>query len=414
VALESGELFVGGGAECGLVLHDPAVSHRHLRLVAERGAVLVEDLGSKNGTYYLGQRLERISLRSSARLELGRTHLDILPLTDRGVDRPRSSRESYGALVGTSPAMRELYALLEMIERSAAPVLLCGETGTGKELVARAIHEHGPQAAGPFIVIDCAAIPGALIESELFGHCKGAFTGAVDDRPGAFAAAHTGTVFLDEVGELPLELQPRLLRVLETGQVKPVGEARHREVEVRVIAATHRDLEAEYRARRFREDLYFRLSVVSLTLPPLRARREDIPLLTHHLTMAATGGKTGKLARAALDFFMRYDWPGNVRELRNAVERVLTLGELSPIPGAIASPAEEPTATPSPQAELDYKEARRQAIEAFERAYLADLLRQAKGNLSAAARAAGIDRKHLRDLLKKYALYGPRLDDPEG
>jgi hypothetical protein len=321
----SGKVVIGRDADCDLALDADSVSRRHVELTLRPDGIQVEDLGSTNGTTYLGKRIDRATLPIGSRLGVGSCSVDILPLP--GSDSlPVSVRGSYGELVGASLPMRRLYSLLEALEQSEAPVLVEGETGTGKELVARALHRHGPRPKKSLVVIDCGSVPIQLMESELFGYRQGAFTGAVRDRAGAFEQASGGTVFLDEIDELPLELQPKLLRVLETSQVKRLGEVEHKTVDVRIIAATKSDLQDEVSAGRFRQDLYYRLAVVQLHLPPLRERLEDIPLLVNHLVRGLTGGKVKRLPQETVESFLRHGWPGNVRELRNAVQRTLTLG----------------------------------------------------------------------------------------
>jgi DNA-binding NtrC family response regulator len=299
-----------------------------------------------------------------------------------------------------------LYALLEALEGSDAPVLIEGETGTGKELVARALHEKGLRAGKPFQVIDCGNLPAQLMESELFGYKKGAFTGANADKAGIFEAADGGTVFLDEFDELALEIQPKLLRVLETSQVRRLGDTDFSPVDVRIITATKRDLAAEVAGGRFRQDLFYRVAVVRLRLPPLRERIEDIPLLANHLAAQMSDGKVTVLATEVLESFMQSEWPGNVRELRNAVQRTLALGKT----GTGTEPTSTPPAPAAGNQEVlpapaEYRAARDQAMRSFDMNYLMDLWSRHEGNLSAAAREAGISRVYLRDLLKKYGLY---------
>jgi DNA-binding NtrC family response regulator len=286
--------------------------------------ILVQDLGSMNGIDHLGRRIERAVLEPGARITVGRTVIDLLPLAE-GRTLRISKRDSYGELVGSSVPMRRVYAMLESLEKSDAPVLIQGETGTGKELTARALHRQGPRAAMPFVIIDCSNIPMELMESELFGHKKGAFTGAVSDRIGAFEAANGGTVFLDEIDDLPLGLQPKLLRVLETGTVKRVGETTFRHMNVRIVATTKKKLVDQVRKELFRSDLYYRLAVVKIQLPPLRERPEDIPMLARHLATQIAGLSESPLSAAGEEYLMRQKWPGNVRQLRNAIERMLAL-----------------------------------------------------------------------------------------
>jgi two-component system response regulator GlrR len=248
----------------------------------------VRDLESRNGTWLGGTRVTEVIVEDQATITIGKTTLRV-GMAEADLGRPEA-RSSFGAAVGASPAMKQLFGILERVSPSDSTVLLLGETGTGKEVLARAIHERSTRAHAPFVVVDCGSVAASLIESELFGHVRGSFTGAVADRNGAFLAADSGTIFLDELGELPLELQPRLLRVLEGGYVRRVGEDKSRRVDVRVIAATHRDLEAEVAANRFRRDLYYRLAVVPITVPPLRDRLDDLQLLAEHFVKSMGRG----------------------------------------------------------------------------------------------------------------------------
>lgn len=392
--LRGGSILIGADPGCDLVLSDASVSRKHVRLGVREEGLSVEDLDSTNGTSYLGQRVGSLLLTHGARLLVGRVPVDII-LVQSEAEIPLSPHQNYGDLLGSSAPMRRLFTTLEMLEGTDAPVLLEGETGTGKELAARAIHEKSGRADEPCVILDCASLPPQMIESELFGHQKGAFTGAHTERVGAFEAAHKGTVFLDEIGELPLELQPKLLRALETGEVRRLGANHHIRIDVRVIAATNRNLVEEVEAGRFRSDLYYRLAVLSIHMPSLRDRPEDILPIARHLAESLSGnGK--KLSASAEDFFLRHSWPGNVRELRNAVQRFLVLGTL---------PASDSAAAPALAPSHRFGEARQQVVSRFEEAFLKDLIEQHDGNLSAASRAAEMDRKHLRELLRKYGLY---------
>jgi DNA-binding NtrC family response regulator len=297
--------------------------------------------------------------------------------------------------------MRALFELLARVASADAPVLIHGETGTGKELCAEALHARSARASAPFVVVDLAAIQPSLIESELFGHVRGAFTGAVADRAGAFERADGGTVFLDEVGELSAELQPRLLRALERGQVKRVGANDFKTVNVRVIGATHRDLPALAQEGRFRDDLYHRLAVLNVRLPPLRERRDDIPDLVRALL--ARLGQPDAIGPEGIAALCGHDWPGNVRELRNAVERAVSLGHL-PGPGDFAMAAPAPAPRTTGWRGLPFKVAKDKLVAAFERDYLLDLVSRCAGNISRAAREAGIDRVYLHRLLKHHGL----------
>jgi DNA-binding NtrC family response regulator len=301
--------------------------------------------------------------------------------------------------------MRQLFSLLRDISPTESTVLIDGETGTGKELVAEEIHRHSERAAGPFVVFDCGAVPRELIESSLFGHVKGAFTGAIADRKGAFAEAHGGTLFLDEIGELALDLQPALLRALDKRAVRRVGGGSYEQVDVRVIAATNRSLRHEVSKKQFREDLFYRLAVISLHLPALRERGRDIELLAARFVtqFLPDGGMT--IPQSELRRLSNYSWPGNVRELRNVIERacLLSKGASLSIEGNLGdgSPV---SGTPDFRLRGPFKEAKGQIVEQFERDYIAALLQRHRLNVSRAAREAQIDRKHLRELLRKYGL----------
>jgi DNA-binding NtrC family response regulator len=313
---------------------------------------------------------------------------------------PPSEADRFGGLVGPSRRMREVFSLLQLLSRSDLAVLIEGETGTGKELCAEALRAAGTRRDAPFVVCDLAGVSRPLIESELFGHVRGAFTGADRDRDGAFAQAHGGTIFIDEIGELELEVQPRLLRALEQRKVKPVGSSTYRDVDVRVIAATNRDLSVEAKAGRFRPDLYHRLAVVRVTLPPLRDRKEDIPVLVDHFL----AGREVEVPPETFALFQGYDWPGNVRELRNVIDRGLSLmGD-----GRVLHPRllglEHAVPGDAPGETESFMQEKGRLILAWERDYLRRLLRRAAGNISRAAREGGIDRVHLHRLLRKHGL----------
>jgi DNA-binding NtrC family response regulator len=405
VAIGAG-VTVGSGANCELVLADDRVSSRHVEVRPDGARFRVRDLDSTNGTFYEGSRVSEIEVGSGATLKLGRSFVRVQPQPEALEVVPSQSRR-FGELVAESLAMREVFAVLELAAASDVTVLLEGETGTGKELAARAIHDASPRRRGPFVAVDCGALPESLLESELFGHVRGAFTGAAQARAGAFQRADGGTLFLDELGAVPPAVQARLLRVLEERKVRPVGSDAERALDVRVVAASPPQLEARVAEGAFRADLYYRLSVVRVSLPPLRARREDLAPIVAEM-LRRRGIEPGPIAGSNLDKLMAHAWPGNVRELRNVIDRALAL-----TPGA-RSFAElrvslSPTATgdgdaASVRSDLPFAEAKELVLEAFERRYLRDLIEREDGNISAAARASGVDRKHLRTLLRKYGL----------
>ena len=397
-------LSVGSHASNDLVLEDAAVSRFHCEIrVDQRGPWLV-DQDSSNGTELDGVPVVKAGLREGSIIRIGHSTLRFHLAAEQNV-LPLSTQARFGSLVGQSVAMRAAFALLERAAESEATVLIEGETGTGKEGAAESIHRASPRADAPFIVVDCSAMPAALLESELFGHEKGAFTGATARRIGAFEEADRGTVFLDEIGELPPDLQPKLLRVLEKKEIRRLGQNQHRAVNVRVVAATNRDLRAQVNSGDFRADLYFRLAVVKIPLPSLRERLDDLPLLVEHFIGAMGLGPEAAAPLRAPDFqeqLARAAWPGNVRELRNHLERCVVLQQ----PLAV-SEAEEPTAAGfSIDPRRSYSEAKRVVLDEFERRYLEGLLALHQGNVSKAAREAGMDRVYLYKLLHRHGLRG--------
>jgi transcriptional regulator with PAS, ATPase and Fis domain len=397
-------VVVGSSPECELVVDDPYVSRRHCQLSLTARGVVVRDLGSRNGTWLGQARLVEAGLKPGLVVNLGQLTLTV-EADEAPVRVPLATGMQFGEAVGTSVVMRAMFARLQRAARTDEPVLLLGESGTGKELLARAIHQASPRHGGPFVVFDCGAVAPSLIESELFGYEKGAFSGANTSRVGLLESASGGTVFLDELGELPLELQPRLLRVLESREVRPVGSNQVRKVDLRVVAATHRDLRGRVGAGEFREDLYYRLAVVEARVPPLRERREDIPLLVERLLAQRTPPCTlGDLPANTLEMLMGHTWPGNVRELRNTLAR-LVLFPGSGALGTLAAPEPGP-AREAPQglAALPFHEAREAVVADFERRYVAEQLRAHEGNVSAAARAMGVSRQFLHKLITQHGL----------
>jgi two-component system response regulator GlrR len=394
-------MVIGADPKADLVIDDPAMSRFHCEIRIADGAAIVRDLGSRNGT-----RVDRVPvieapLRDGALLELGRTRLRFNVGT-RQVELPLSSRARFGRLVGRSLAMRAAFTTLEAAAASHATVLLLGESGTGKDVAAEAIHVEGARRDGPFIVVDCGAIPANLLEAELFGFEAGAFTGATAQRTGAFEAAHGGTLFLDELGELALDLQPKLLRAIERREIQRIGSTQRVAADVRIIAATNRNLRQEVNARRFRSDLFFRLAVLVVTLPPLRDRAADLPLIVDSLLddLAPDDSAMARALRGGelLPELLRHGWPGNVRELRNYLEACLVRQEVA----AQAAPDER--AEPAIDVARPLREVRERWVRHVERQYLERLLVIHANNVSAAARAAGIDRVHFHRLLARAGL----------
>jgi DNA-binding NtrC family response regulator len=408
VSLSSKPITFGSAPNCDLVLSDKTVSRRHVEAYLDGNQTIVRDLGSTNGTYIQGSRFKEIAVGFGAEIKLGKTVVKFLP-EEEVVEPVETERDHFGQLYGRDTKMRRLFSLLEDIAPNDTTVLIEGETGTGKELIAEEVHNHSKRAGGPFVVFDCGAVPHELIESALFGHVKGSFTGAVQDRRGAFAEANGGTIFLDEIGELAIDLQPALLRALDKRSVRRVGSNAYDRVDVRVIAATNRDLREEVAKKAFREDLYYRLAVIRVHLPPLRERGRDIDLLVEHFVRMFGGAKGIKPSIEDVQRLRAYSWPGNVRELRNVIERacVLSKGDGLALDDALGA---EGMAQPALgiRTDLPFKEAKGQLVELFEREYIVDLMKRHKMNLSAAAREAQIDRKHLRELIRKYGL------DPRG
>ncbi len=387
-----------------IVIDDPAVSRFHCRIVPDRDGWRVEDSGSLNGTHLQGLRIHSAVLPDDAVLAIGNS---FIRSRYAGISQKTlvPSMPTFGSLIGTGKAMRKLFALLEKVAASDINCFIHGESGTGKELVAAEIVQRGARADKPFVVVDCGAISPNLIESELFGHVRGAFTGADRDRVGAFEAADGGTVFLDEIGELPLEVQPKLLRALEQREIRRVGETRTRKVNVRVISATNRDLEREVNNGSFRGDLYFRIAVITVRVPRLRERTEDIPHLIHAFLANLDALESERLfGDEVIAELSSHEWPGNVRELRNYVERSIVLQTARhsfnpPTPRASAPDMSNPGAV---DVSIPYKVAKEALIDQFERGYVRAVINAAGGNMTKAAKMAGIDRMYLHRLVQKH------------
>jgi DNA-binding NtrC family response regulator len=401
-------LTLGSDPDCDIRLLDRGVSRRHARFSLRDGRAWVLDLDSRNGTYVESARIKEAELPLGVVVRLGETPIGVYPrLYAREVEP--SAHDHFGQLHGRSLAMREVFAVLERVAASDSTVLIEGESGTGKELAALSLHRASLRASGPYVVCDCTTISKELAESELFGHRRGSFSGAFADHVGAFQQADGGTIFLDELGELPADLQPKLLRVLESGEVRRVGDSKPQKVDVRVIAATNRSLKAEARRGRFRSDLLYRLAVVCVRMPPLRARPEDIAGIAEQLLRdrLAPGDR---VEGSNLRRLTSYSWPGNVRELRNCLNRAYALATRSS--GAVrfqdlvlnlAADEEQPATLgysfPGVDVPLPYKDAKQRLITQFESQYLQSLMHRHGGNVTHAAKAAGLSRKHLYELL---------------
>ncbi|HUS65671.1 MAG TPA: sigma 54-interacting transcriptional regulator [Kofleriaceae bacterium] len=406
-ALSGRELAIGADPSNHLVLNDASVSRFHCRIVADGAGYRVIDAGSANGTFLNGVRVRDAFLPDPARLEVGGSQLAVsFGDTEREIEL--SAEEHFGEAIGRGVAMRELFALARRAAQSTATVLILGETGTGKDLIARAIHASSARAAGPFVVFDGGAVAPTLIESELFGHVRGAFTGADAERPGVFERAHGGTLFLDEIGELDVALQPKLLRAIETGTATRVGATQPVRFDVRIIAATNRDLRAEVDAGRFRSDLFYRLAVILLQVPPLRERVEDIPLLAAHFLEKVVARDQGDVERlrahtdSVFGGLARWRWPGNVRELRNVVERAVALADPKELGKDVFSRMVElrTSITRSMRVLPPLKEARDQ----LDREYLRDVLAAAGGDAARAAEMAQVHPKSFARLLRRYGI----------
>lgn len=407
-------IHIGNARENDLVVGHPTVSRVHARLEFERHGFKLMDLASKNGTFVDGIRIGEAFVTAGATLGFGQAQVRF-EVDDEKVEVALSRATSFGRLTGRSSQMREIFAYLGRVAPTDVTVLIEGESGTGKELAAEALHQHSPRRAAPFVIFDCSAVAPELIESELFGHVKGAFTGAIASRAGVFAEADGGTLFLDEIGELPLDLQPKLLRALEAGEVKPVGGSDRRTVNVRVLAATNRRLDDEVEAGAFRQDLYYRLAVIKVRMPPLRQRTEDIPPLVEAFIQAAPrdGEARVKVGFNTMRKLQAHLWPGNVRELKNYVDRAVILADDGRLSTRHLSGAGVQGKVSDDDGELlrvdfalPFKDAKARLVERFERQYWSQLLAESDGNVSEAARRGGIHRKSLEYLLKKLDLRG--------
>ncbi len=411
-------ITVGTAATNDLVLHDDTVSREHCEIESMGEGIRVRDRASTNGVFASGMRIYDVVFTGAQALVLGATKLAITPL-DETIDRLQAATARFGDVIGSSPRARELFADLDRIAATDLTLLIEGETGTGKDVVAESVHRASARRDGPFIVFDCGAVAQNLAESELFGHERGAFTGAVSARPGVFEAARGGTVFLDEIGELPKDIQPKLLRVLEKREVRRLGSVKTLPIDVRIIAATNRNLHVEVGRGTFREDLYFRLAAAHVCVPPLRERMADLPLLVEHfLSLETPPRSVDEVQPEVWELLRGHRWPGNVRELRNAVQRLLVtpgrimqgrgVQDVAPPRGATGEAAPKPALLP-------LRVARREASDAFERSYLLAALANAGGNISRASRLAEVSRQMLNKLMRKHAIASTGLQaTPDG
>jgi DNA-binding NtrC family response regulator len=451
------EVRIGSMEDNDVVLNDDTVSRYHCKIVQDDTGYVLVDNHSTNGTFINKVRVREGFLKPGSTIAAGQSLLKF-NAREEEVQIVPSRADRCGALIGANAKMREIYSIIEKIAPTATTVVIDGETGTGKEVVAQSIHMLSPRSKNELVVFDCGAVPPNLIESELFGHEKGSFTGAMMTRTGLFEQADGGTLFLDELGELPLDLQPKLLRALEQREVRRVGATKAQKVDVRIIAATNRDLESEVRAGRFRQDLFYRLSVVRLHLPALRDRTDDIPLLVQHFLDSGSFNRAQAIyahdaprvrgvSSDAMTALQNYPWPGNVRELVNVIERAVSFCsapqiELSDLPDYVrtAKPQplrDQPVARPLPRQPtggnpavgsalsptppqtpdellnpgVTFKDAKERWVATFERDYILQMLRRNNGNISHAARAADIDRKYFRKLMKKYDIEAAGVDD---
>jgi DNA-binding NtrC family response regulator len=402
-------IVIGRSADCQLAIDDPEVSALHVELSIGRDGVLVRDLGSRNGTFLNGVRLDRGTVKEEAKLRVGRSQLT---LKFAGAELVPASRTSFGSMVGTSEPMRLVFKALSEVAPTSLSVLITGETGTGKELVAQAIHENSPRKNKPFVVLDCTTIPPTLAESTLFGHEKGSFTGATDRRTGVFGEADGGTLFLDELGELPPDMQAKLLRVVAEGKLKRVGGAKYESVDVRIVCATLRDLTRQVNAGAFRQDLFFRLAQVRVRLPALRDRLEDIAALT---AWACVKEQRPERSAEVFELIQRsfggYGWPGNVRELVSMVRAVVQLPAGSSLVDSLLERRESRSSSPpegwaaeQPMGEGGFVGQKAEALARFERGYFEQLAGNTSNNVSEMARRSGLARHQVRQYLRKYGL----------
>ncbi len=394
--------LIGQSEVCDLILSDRRVSRRHIAVELTGDSLRVIDLGSSNGTFVAGLRVVEILLRGGEDVVIGDTTLHVARVDVSPDSSAVSPRTSFGRLIGSSPAMRALYPFCERLAQTDVTVLIEGETGTGKEMLAESLHEAGPRANGPFVVFDCTTVAPNLLESELFGHERGAFTGAATSRAGLFEQADGGTLLIDEIGDLDLTLQPKLLRAIERSEVRRVGGQGLTKFDVRVLTATRRDLDQEVQRGRFRDDLFHRIAVARLELPPLRARKGDVAVLARYFAQEHGAGASA----IPYDQLLRWEdapWPGNARELKNAVARYLALGDIGEAPSPGGAPVLPPSAAFDGLLGLPLARAREQLNDEFERVYIEHVLAAHGGDIAKAAAASGIARRQFFRLKARAA-----------
>jgi DNA-binding NtrC family response regulator len=395
-------LLLGKSPACELRLDDPLVSRRHAAVEIGPQSLRVTDLGSTNGTFVNGVRIIEAVLRGGETLRIGTTNLRVESASSTAPPAI-SEADRFGRLLGVSPEMRRLHGVFGRLAASDVPIVIEGETGTGKELLAESIHEESARARGPFVVLDCTTVSASLLESELFGHERGAFTGAVATRKGVFEQASGGTLFIDEIGDLEVALQSKLLRAIERSEIRRVGGTGWSRVDVRVVAATRRDLDRAVQEGRFRDDLFFRLAVGRVEIPPLRRRHGDVAFLAQQF-WASLGGQPADIPQELLSRLEEYAWPGNVRELYNAVARQIAVGEMElggARPGDPATPGAATTVSSDLLADtlaqdLPFPLARDRIVDEFERRYVERVLARHGGNVARAAAASGIARRYFQ------------------
>ena len=402
----TGKHVIGTAPDCDIVIRDRTVSRQHVELARSSEGIIVRDLESRNGTFYLDQRIKEVVLIPGARIRVGQSTI-VLDVDNDALQTGLrySGGDELGTMIGHSRAMHRLFALLERLRTTTLPVLIQGESGSGKEEVARTLHAHSQVAAGPLVTLNCGAFPRELVTSELFGHRRGAFTGAHETRKGAFESADGGTLFLDEIGELPLDVQPLLLRAIETGELQRVGDDVPRRVRVRLVTATHCDLDADVRGGMFREDLFYRIAVIRVAVPPLRERIDDIAPLANRFARAA--GLGHDLSAEIIEELKARSWPGNVRELRNAVASHVAVG-FFPAQRASKSVSLDEALHSAIELDRPFAEQKTAIVDRFTKLYLERLLVDVGGNRAAAAKRAGIDRSYLFELLDKHGLGKPK------